>query len=591
MAAPVNSDLPNSNGIPGTYVQIDLSGAGAASDDTMKRVLLLGFRQSTGTQPADVPYQTSSASEINTLFGRKSDVARMARAFLAQSGPGGADLWVCGTDAPSAGVASTHHIKLYGPATSAGSIDCWISGYKASASIANGDSAATVAAALKAEIDKLTDVPITTDISSDDITLTYVHKGIIGEDLPVRVNVNGATGIKASPGLILFGTTAADNGTCSVSVGGSTIVAALTSGDLVAAIATKVAAAINASGYPITAETSTATVILYYAKDRDVRRVSAVITPSGVNTTMNSVATASVCSVGTATSNTPGSGNPTLTTALSNIAGLGAFGTWVVDVTDSTSMGAISTHIELYANGYNQKDQVVHIGACSKLATAGAIPPASSPALTASTRYSVAWCPDFPQMGYELAARCAAIYMGQNYYAKNYDGLPLKTNGDVPLLLPNVAARPSPSDQNSALMTYYMTPIVVDSQSRLAVLRGRTTSNSATQDLWEWSFIRQMGYGRIQLRTYLQNLFSGKSFRRSGTPKTPNCFTTAGVKDAIYAFLRQLDDQDLYDGAEQYRDAIACNPNAIVPTRLDVFVPWAVIRPMHQIAPVIGPQF
>jgi len=141
--------------------------------------------------------------DVNTFFGQGSDLARLYAAALSQVGQGVIDVWCCGINEPASGTQATHLINIAGTATQAGSVSVWIAGYLASVAIANGDSAAMVATNLKAEIDKLKDLPVTaTIVSSSNIVLTYRHKGVVGNDCPIRVDQDKATGITFSPGAV-----------------------------------------------------------------------------------------------------------------------------------------------------------------------------------------------------------------------------------------------------------------------------------------------------------------------------------------------------------------------------------------------------
>jgi phage tail sheath gpL-like len=242
------------------------------------------------------------------------------------------------------------------------------------------------------------------------------------------------------------------------------------------------------------------------------------------------------------------------------------------------------------ANGINQKSPMVFLCSPAALTTAGAVVTAPAPDLTASERFWLDWCKETPQQAYEIAARTAAIYVEDDYPAANLAGKPLKTRGGVPLRNPALADVPSDADMNSAIRSYYMTPVSANSRDELVIVRPTTTSNASNQDMHEPSIIRQVDRFRVDLRQRLTDLFitPGKVLRTS-TPKTPRAVTTGSVKDAIYAFCREKDDQDLFDDAEAFKDAIVVEISATL-GRLDVFVPEAVIRPLYQFGVSLGPQ-
>lgn len=571
ISAPTNTDLPSSWLLPGVFIKLNLSGSGAGLNSVTKRLLLLGYKTSSGSQGSDTPIQVTQQADANSYFGNGSDLARLYAAATSQIGGGVANIFCLPIDAPSGGTAATHLIALTGPATSAGALDVWICGYRVTVAIANGDSNSTIGTALTAAINLVTDLPVTASGTST-VTLTYKHKGVVGNDLPVIVNCS-ASGVTTSPGTITFATNATGSAAVSVTIGTTTI-SSTTTADTATNNATAFANTINSGSYPVTASASSGVITLLYATDRVVHRIS--------TTTADSTMT-STAAVGTA-----GAGTPTLTTALSNAGGQTAYPVWCTSFNEATSLGTLSTHIELYANGVNQKGQRLFFGGTQTLATSGAVPAASTPALTASPRYMMPWCPDSPQQASELAARAAAEHIATDYAPRNYDGTQLKTRGNVPLMLPHKAVRPAPSDQNSALYSYYMTPLVVDEGTgTLQILRGRTTSAATDSRLWDWGTIATLDYYRYDLGAFLKSTFSAKNVKLTGTPKTTNTVNLQSIKDAVYERLKKYDDADLFDDIDSIKSSIVVSQDSLVPTRIDVGVPCRPPLSLHQLG-VVG---
>jgi phage tail sheath gpL-like len=279
-----------------------------------------------------------------------------------------------------------------------------------------------------------------------------------------------------------------------------------------------------------------------------------------------------------------------LTTALTNIAGQASFSCWATSFSDTTSLGTLSAFLESQGNGRNQKGQVLHACSTDALATGGAIAPNTTPALTASPRPAVDWCPESPQQAYELAARTGAMVCAEDYAPRNYDGRALQTDTKVPLLLPPRAARPSQDDQNAAIHSYYMTPLVVDEAAgALVVLSGKTTSASEELLLHDWGTIRHLDYLRVAFTTRLSSLFKGANLRRYGTPRTTNTITVDSIRDAAFVLAVELDAVDLYDGADAFKDGFKAEIDSVVPTRVRCFIPLAVIRSLHQLGVVGAP--
>lgn len=581
MPVPTNPDLPTSWELPGIYFSLNFAGQGGGIGTLDKRLLVLGYRLATGTQPPDAPVRVNSVQDAWDYFGRGSDCARSIQAAIAQVGAGVIDLFACPLNEPAGGSAATHLITVAGTATASGSLDIYVCGYLASVPIASGDTANIVAAAINAELVKLADLPVTSGVATSTVTLTARHKGFQGNDLPVRVDQFGAPGLTFSPGTLVYSGTAVGVGSTTVTVSSTTISAAVANSDTATIIAAAIAAAINAGGYPVTASAATGTLTLFYRNGRYVHRiVGAMITSTGVTITPN---------VGVTPLNS-GAERPSLTAALTTIAGQSAFSVWLSCFNEVTTLGTISTHIEVQGNGVNQKGQFVLAGQSQSLTTAGAIPAGTTPALTASPRYGLVWCPESPQQEYELAARCGAMVAFEDYAPRNYDGKPLKTDATVPLLLPHRAARPSASDKNSAIHTYYMTPLAVDEVAgKLVVVSGKTTSNNANLVLHDWGSIRHIDFMRADFSSVLSTTFAGTNLRRYGVPNTPNTVTVTNIRDASYVEAVRLDAIDLYDGAETFKAAFTAEIDSVVPTRVNCFIPLAVIRSLHQIAPTGAP--
>src|SRR5579883_2403009 len=227
MPVPTVSVLPSSWGIPGIFFELNLAGQGASVGALDKRLLLLAYRLSSGTEPPDQPVLVNGQDDANQFFGQGSDLARLFAAAVSQVGGGVLDIWCCGINEPASGTQSTHIINIAGAATEAGSVDVYICGYRASIAIASGDQASDVATNLKAELEKLKDLPVTATISGgSNIVLTYRHKGAVGNDLPLRVDQDHASGITFSPGTLTFANAANGNGSAQVKVSTTTITAA-----------------------------------------------------------------------------------------------------------------------------------------------------------------------------------------------------------------------------------------------------------------------------------------------------------------------------------------------------------------------------
>jgi len=223
------------------------------------------------------------------------------------------------------------------------------------------------------------------------------------------------------------------------------------------------------------------------------------------------------------------------------------------------------------------------------LDVAGNLPTATTPALTASPRPHVGWCPDAPVQAHELSARHAARVVAEDFKPRNYDGEVLKSqSSNVPLPIPHVNSRASQDSNNAALRSYFMTPYAVDGSNQLTIVRSRTTSNAADARLWDTGTIDTIDWTRHDYQVSMSSTFRGKNLKTVGTPKTPNTITPSAIRDFVIGRMFMQDDADFLDGADALKSAVLANINVLSPTRADVYIPVRPPAALHIVAPVLG---
>lgn len=593
MGAAVNTDLSPGYVLPGVYVQFNFTGSGTTLGLPTLRALLVGYKSSSGIAAQDAPILCTGQGDADLKAGRGSELTRLYAAFLSQIGGGQCDVYLLPAVEPAAGTAATRTLTVSlstgSSAAAQDAINLWLAGYYVSCLVSTGDTPTVIGANLAAAINAVKDIPWTATASTGTVTLTYRHKGINGEDSPFMAYApnNAASNVLLSPGTITYTGPATLAGTATVTVGTSTVSAVVNNSDAATVVAASVAAAINATNFPVTASVNAAVVTLFFRSDpsaqtRVVQRpAAAIVTATGTTATV--------------ASGTVGVGVPTLTNALAVLAAQGQFGYWATSFNDTGSLGAMSAHIEAYSNGVYMKDQGLWAGHSGTLTGAGGVPTGTTPALTASGRYHIVWCPDQPQQAYENAARFAAqVAVSANVYpASNYDGVPLKTQmATVPLQLPDRAVRASTDALNSAIVSQNLTPLAVDETlGALTVVRGRTTLTTSDMRQWDTSYLQCAAFTRYNVRRTLKQKFgSNKSIKSTGTPHTPFTITPQDVADAIIELLLAEDNADIIDGADALKAAVAANVNAVNAGRIDATVPVRFPVNLHQLAPVISQQ-
>lgn len=179
-----------SNRVPGVYVEMDNSNANSATQ--LQNSLLFGQISDTGTGVPNVPVLVESQSQVMQLCGRGSMLANMAVRYLSRDvfGP----LYIIPiVDNPSA-VSATGSIAVTGPATAAGTINCYIGGIITQCAVASGDAATAIATNLADAINANLDLGVTAVATAANIALTVLAKGDCGNQMDVRFDYYGTAG-------------------------------------------------------------------------------------------------------------------------------------------------------------------------------------------------------------------------------------------------------------------------------------------------------------------------------------------------------------------------------------------------------------
>lgn len=188
--------IPSSIRKPGKYFEYNLRLAVRTLPSNAQRVLLVGQRLASGSQSALTPVNVFSDVEAATLFGRGSMLHLMAQA--AMTAWPYAQLSAIALDDAGAGVVATGTLTLSGTASTAGGLTLWVGNDAVDIAIAAGDTAAVVATALKAQLDRMPDLPVSASVSAAVVTLTAKHKGALGNQIRLSGTVQLASGLTAA---------------------------------------------------------------------------------------------------------------------------------------------------------------------------------------------------------------------------------------------------------------------------------------------------------------------------------------------------------------------------------------------------------
>lgn len=200
--------VPNNVRIRGFYPEIDPSRAG--NNTTLRRILVMGHKFSTGDLADNTLLRAGSADSIRPQAGRGSMLERQV--IKARENNGFDDIWIIGVPEVT-GNAATGTIEVTAAATAAGVIYLYIAGQRVSVKVAAGDTVSEIATAINAAINAALDLPVTSTVSTATVTLTARWPGILTNGIDIRVNHLGSLGGEALPSGVALTITAMSGGT------------------------------------------------------------------------------------------------------------------------------------------------------------------------------------------------------------------------------------------------------------------------------------------------------------------------------------------------------------------------------------------
>lgn len=588
---PINTDVSNSNVIPGVMGQIDLRSGSGSLGTLAKSVLIIGY--SLGVAPYNVPVDVTGDADIDAAVGPDSDLAEDARAlFDVPNVRGSVRVTLLPVAAPVGGVATVLNFSVVSApngiapgsntaATAAGPWVVYVDGRPHPVAVLVGDTLAAVAASIVAAINNDRRTRWTAaDTGSGTFTLTCNHKGKTGNDGVIRIDYGQVDlGLRLSPGTITFATNSGATGANALKVGAITITTQVPNPSTPTNSAGLVVSDVNAGGYAVTAASSAGVVTLYLAQLRDYRLASNVLTGAAPQTATGAFGTL-------------GTGDPDLTAALNIMAGQPSSLIWTTRLISSAPLGAIVQHITTYNNGKYQKNQILFVCSADAGTAWGAVLAGTSPSMTAAPQYwSVAWDqPDAAVPAGTLSARLAGFAASLDYVALNMDRVALRTLGNAALLIPAVGSRPDPDTRNQDMLSLGISPIVVFSDNQNHVDSAKTTIPRNTAPdvrVCELTTIRVALYQRAYINAKVDALLftddGGKNFRADGLVHTPYVVTADAIKQCILGAIRELDVRDLVQYTERNKDLIQFSEEPGNPNLVNYFVPFTPVVNLHDL--------
>lgn len=210
---------PDSNRVPGVYVEMDPSQANTAQ--TLQRSLILGQMLATGSATPEEPLEVQSMAQIQLAVGRGSLLAQMVAAYLIGDNFG--DLWVLPFKDNSAGQAASGTLEFAGPCTTPGTLNVYVAGTLVQIGCNLNDDGEAMAANFIAAINGNLDLAVTAALApdpdnegetlDDTVLLTAKNVGLAANDIDLRLNYYGPSGGEYTPAGVKVTITAFAGGT------------------------------------------------------------------------------------------------------------------------------------------------------------------------------------------------------------------------------------------------------------------------------------------------------------------------------------------------------------------------------------------
>lgn len=185
--------------VPGAYLEIDHTKAVQGLPVMNQKILLLGQRLPTGTQPAGKLVRVTREDDGMAYFGAGSQLAQMVWAAIRKNPY--TETHALALDDLESGVAAAGTLTIGGEAGESVSLKVYIGGTAVSVGIVAGEDGAAIAAKLADAVNANTRLPVMAAATESVVTLTAKNKGAEGNAIDVRIGyyqdepqtVNGLT--------------------------------------------------------------------------------------------------------------------------------------------------------------------------------------------------------------------------------------------------------------------------------------------------------------------------------------------------------------------------------------------------------------
>ncbi|MDF0730562.1 phage tail sheath subtilisin-like domain-containing protein [Pseudomonas entomophila] len=190
------SNIPADIRVPLFYAEMDNSAANSATSN-LRRLIVAQVNDNVSREQTGKLVLLPSLAVARQIGGQGSMLAAMYETWRKADPIG--EVW-CLPLLASEGVAAKAEVKVEGGATEAGLVNLYVAGTKVQASVALGNSATQVAAALALKVNANPDLPVTAVAAAGVLTLTCKWSGASGNDIALELNRLGLSNGEQTPG-------------------------------------------------------------------------------------------------------------------------------------------------------------------------------------------------------------------------------------------------------------------------------------------------------------------------------------------------------------------------------------------------------
>lgn len=197
MAIPF-SNIPADWRLPLFFAEVDNSHANSGGQN--QPAVIIGQITATGNAVPNVPVLCTGVADAIVKGGQGSMIARMVASYRANDPSG--ELWLLPLSDAGGAVAAIGTFEFTHVATGAGTLPLYIAGRFVPQPIATTQTLAQLATALAALVNTFVDLPVTAAVDGVNpamVNLTAKNKGLVGNDVDVRVAYRGSQGGEVVP--------------------------------------------------------------------------------------------------------------------------------------------------------------------------------------------------------------------------------------------------------------------------------------------------------------------------------------------------------------------------------------------------------